>query len=219
MTTQSDTPAPQWAVFRKKPVAIQAIQWTGDNLKEVIAFTGLHPSANKWTWEEYETVVREQGLRIFTLEDGPSQQVSHFASVGDWIIRGVKGELYPCKPDIFAATYEPTAPTAQPDEHSGNNIPNSCKDVGTSAKPAATGTPFIDIENRSDFRGNVIDATGTSIPAWLLEAVHDLRDMEIGSRFITDRRMSAMEDERWALFINGYMPKKPRSLPDAKEAQ
>lgn len=92
--------------FRKKPVVIEAVQWSGNNLREVIDFTGRHPSAQKWTWEEYETVVREQGLHILTLEDGPVQQVSHFASVGDWIIRGVKGELYPCKPDIFAATYE-----------------------------------------------------------------------------------------------------------------
>lgn len=102
--------------YRKKPVVIEAVLWTGDNLKEVIAFTGLHPSAKKWTWKEYESVVREQGLRIFTLEDGPAQQVSHFASVGDYIIRGVKGELYPCKPDIFAATYEPALRQVAPQE-------------------------------------------------------------------------------------------------------
>lgn len=88
-------------LFRKKPVGIEAVRWTGDNLREVIDFTGLHPSAEKWTWNEYETVVRESGLKIFTLE-GPLM-----ATVGDWIIKGVKGEFYPCKPDIFAATYEP----------------------------------------------------------------------------------------------------------------
>ena len=43
--------------FRKKPVEIEAVRWTGDNLREVINFTGLHPSAEKWTWEEYETVI------------------------------------------------------------------------------------------------------------------------------------------------------------------
>ena len=87
--------------YRKKPVVIEAIQWVGDNLEEVIAFTGLHPSAMKWTWDEYCKVVSEMGLKIFTLE-GPM-----IASVGDFIIRGVQGEFYPCKPDIFAATYEP----------------------------------------------------------------------------------------------------------------
>jgi hypothetical protein len=86
--------------FRKKPVVIDAIRWTGDNLREIIDFTGLHPSANKWTWEEYQAVVEREGLRIFTLEG------THMASVGDWIIRGVAGEFYPCKPDIFGATYE-----------------------------------------------------------------------------------------------------------------
>jgi hypothetical protein len=87
--------------YRKKPVVIEAVQWTGDNLKEVIDFTGLHESARKWTWEEYEGVVKEKGLKIFTLE-GP-----HWASVGSWIIKGIQGEFYPCKPDIFEATYEP----------------------------------------------------------------------------------------------------------------
>lgn len=87
--------------YRKKPVEVQAIRWSGFNLREVIAFTGLHPSAEKWTWEEYEDVVQKEGLKIFTLEG------AMMAANGDYIIRGVKGEFYPCKPDIFAATYEP----------------------------------------------------------------------------------------------------------------
>lgn len=53
--------------FRKKPVVIEAIQWTGDNLEDIIKFTGLHHSALKWTWEEYQKVVRQEGLKIFTL--------------------------------------------------------------------------------------------------------------------------------------------------------
>lgn len=97
--------------WRKKPVVIQAVLWTGDNLREVIDFTGLHPSANKWTWEEYEAVVTKNGLKIFTLE-GPLM-----AAVGDWIIRGVKGEFYPCKPDIFAATYEAEDTESETEEH------------------------------------------------------------------------------------------------------
>jgi len=63
--------------FRKKPVVVRAIQWTGDNLKEVIDFTGLHPSARKWTWEEFCEVVRREGLKIFTPE-GPMR-----AEIGD----------------------------------------------------------------------------------------------------------------------------------------
>ncbi len=88
------------AKYRKKPVVIDAVQWTGDNLRDIIDFTGLHESAKKWTWEEYEKVVALQGLKIFTLE-GPLN-----ASPGDYIIKGVQGEFYPCKPDIFEATYE-----------------------------------------------------------------------------------------------------------------
>ena len=87
--------------YRKKPIVIEAVQWTGGNLREVIDFAGLHSSAQKWTWDEYEDIVATEGLKIFTLE-GPLM-----ASVLDWIIKGVKGEFYPCKPDIFEATYEP----------------------------------------------------------------------------------------------------------------
>jgi len=86
--------------YRKIPVVVEAIKWTGDNLKEVIAFTGLNPSVQKWTWEEYEEVVKK-GLKIFSLEGS-----NLLATPGDMIIKGVKGEFYPCKPDIFEMTYE-----------------------------------------------------------------------------------------------------------------
>ena len=105
--------------YRKKPVVILAIRWTGSNLREVIAFTGKHPRWGEWfaTWEEYETRVRADGniVKILTLEG------TMHASPGDWIIRGVRGEHYPCKPDIFEATYEAAdlAPSAQPAESSG----------------------------------------------------------------------------------------------------
>jgi len=86
--------------YRKKPVVVEAIQWTGDNLKEIVDFIGWHESASsRWTWDEYEGVVSAEGLKIFTPE-GP-----HMATVGDYIIKGVKGECYPCKPDIFEQTY------------------------------------------------------------------------------------------------------------------
>lgn len=82
-------------------MVIDAIKWSGNNLKEIIDLIGLHPSAYKYTsWEEYEDVVRSDGLKIFTLEG------TMFASIGDWIILGVNGEPYPCKPDIFEKTYE-----------------------------------------------------------------------------------------------------------------
>ena len=91
--------------FRKKPVVIEAVQWTGENLAEVLQFTGKHDKFNEWfeNFKDYENHVAKDGhtFKIFTLEG------TMLASSGDWIIRGVKGEHYPCKPDIFQATYEP----------------------------------------------------------------------------------------------------------------
>lgn len=102
--------------YRKKPVVIQAVQWTGDNLYEVIAFTDGPPDIRSMhanmKWDEYRDLVARDGLMIFTLEG------KMLANVGDWIIKGVKGEHYPCKPDVFAATYEPASPMVMqpPDE-------------------------------------------------------------------------------------------------------
>lgn len=78
--------------FRKKPVVIEAVQWTGD-MAPVIALVG----SDLPTYGEG----RSGSLRIATLEGDME------VSPDDWIIRGVKGEFYPCKPDIFEATYEP----------------------------------------------------------------------------------------------------------------
>lgn len=89
--------------FTKKPVTIEAIQWTGKNLREVIAFTDGPPDTRSMhagmAWEAYSDLVARDGLKIYTLEG------KMLANPGDWIIRGVKGEYYPCKPDIFEATY------------------------------------------------------------------------------------------------------------------
>lgn len=90
--------------FRKKPVVVDAVQWTGDNLLEVITFTDGKPDLSTTVaaekWEYYKYFVQQQGFKIHTLEGKMS------ASIGDWIIKGVQGEFYPCKPEIFAATYE-----------------------------------------------------------------------------------------------------------------
>src|SRR3989304_1756034 len=70
--------------YRKKPVVIDAVQWTGNNLKDVAALGGAR---------EYGQDFIGDNLIINTLEGDMT------ANVGDWIIKGVKGELYPCKPD------------------------------------------------------------------------------------------------------------------------
>jgi hypothetical protein len=79
--------------FRKKPVVIEAVQWTGTNADEVLGLALAQGSVRR---ERFGG-----GLAIDTLEG------TMRANKGDWIIKGVKGEFYPCKPDIFAATYEP----------------------------------------------------------------------------------------------------------------
>ena len=89
--------------YAKKPVVIQALQWTGGNLKEIITFTDGPPDVRSehagMKWEEYEDLVEKEGLKIYTLEGKMS------ASVGDYIIKGVRGEFYPCRKDIFEETY------------------------------------------------------------------------------------------------------------------
>lgn len=79
------------AKFRKKPVVIEAEIYTGKNATDIL----------KWMFPDIEEDAEANDLTIKTLEG------DLHASPGDWIIKGVKGEFYPCKPDIFEATYEP----------------------------------------------------------------------------------------------------------------
>lgn len=108
--------------WRKKPVVIEAVQWTGSSasLAEIHELIGTHHSVQSYRWDEYVDLVKREGLKIFTLEG------SHMASIGDWIIKGVKGEAYPCKPDIFAATYEPAA--LSPAAPASGGMPDDWKD-------------------------------------------------------------------------------------------
>lgn len=83
--------------FRKKPVVIEAMRWTGSNLEALKAWGApvtILPATNG------------ESLIIGTLEDGPNSEAVHVASLNDWIIRGVKNEFYPCKPDVFEITYD-----------------------------------------------------------------------------------------------------------------
>ena len=84
------------AKYVKKPVVIEAIQWNGYNLQEIKEFTGN--SADVQYDETEDGVVAD--LYVHTLEG------DMHASKGDYIIKGIRGEFYPCKPDIFANSYE-----------------------------------------------------------------------------------------------------------------
>lgn len=76
--------------FRKKPVIIEAIQWTGNNIAEIADFMD----------DEYDFHPKNKKIIIRTLEG------NMLANLKDWIVKGVNGEFYPCKPDIFEKTYE-----------------------------------------------------------------------------------------------------------------
>jgi uncharacterized protein YeeX (DUF496 family) len=79
--------------YVKKPIEIEAVQWTGDNRREIFDFCTL-----SYFNTDFET--GNLKLNIQTLEGNME------ASVGDYIIKGIKGEFYPCKPDIFLLTYD-----------------------------------------------------------------------------------------------------------------
>jgi hypothetical protein len=90
--------------FRKKPVVIEAVRFTFDDasIARLEKFCG---DALGNIRKEHDNSPAE--AEIGTLEDGVHLTVKHIATEGDWIIRGVQGEFYACKPDIFEATYEP----------------------------------------------------------------------------------------------------------------
>lgn len=90
--------------YRKKPVVIEAVQYLGfhENGEECELFLG----------SSFEThIATKNQIMVRTMEGELT------ASQGDYLIRGVQGEFYPCKPDIFAATYEPAGP---PTDANGN---------------------------------------------------------------------------------------------------
>ena len=76
--------------YVKKPIEVEAIQWTGDNAREIEEFTNWRACQN----------IYGKSMVIETLE-GEMEVV-----VGDYIIKGASGECYPCKADIFKETYE-----------------------------------------------------------------------------------------------------------------
>lgn len=87
--------------YRKKPVIIEAVQWTGLNLEEIKAFVGdaLQYEIFDAAWKAGVAAPKVE-MKIKTLEGEMN------VSKGDYVIKGVNGEFYPCKPDVFEKTYE-----------------------------------------------------------------------------------------------------------------
>lgn len=93
--------------FRKKPIVIEAVRYVQENLDELLRFLPANVLLSEVTNESY-------ALKIRTLEG------DMLVRKGDWIIKGVAGEFYPCKPDIFDKTYEPVDPE-EAEESIGNS--------------------------------------------------------------------------------------------------
>ena len=86
------------AQYRKKPVVIEAVQFNGKNFSEISEFSS--GKAKQRIAYEGNTPIETDVINIDTLEGVMT------ATEGDFIIKGVQGEFYPCKPDIFEKTYE-----------------------------------------------------------------------------------------------------------------
>lgn len=80
----------------EKPKSLEAIQWTKDNLEDVLKFLNLKV---KFPMEEYKKLVEEHGLQI------PNPERKLFAELNDWIVKG--DEFIPCKPEMFEKIYQP----------------------------------------------------------------------------------------------------------------
>ncbi len=90
--------------FRKKPVVIEAQQLTVDNMNNLEA----------WCNGQIKGVKLPPEKRVIDIETLEGEMR---ADIGDWIIRGIKGEFYPCKPDIFEMTYELVGANETPHAH------------------------------------------------------------------------------------------------------
>lgn len=90
--------------YRRKPLLVTAIQWTGDNLMEVIAFMKnqsveeFKATLDEKEWNSYETLIREHGQSVLIAPNV-------FAYLNDYIIRGIDKELHPCNPDVLEKSY------------------------------------------------------------------------------------------------------------------
>jgi hypothetical protein len=82
-------------IYKKRPVSVEVVQWTGENIDEVMAFS------SDASWRGSLPINKANGVLVIKTLEG-----EHIASWNDYIIKGVHGEFYPCKPDIFAKTYE-----------------------------------------------------------------------------------------------------------------
>lgn len=185
------------SMYRKKPVVIEARQLLQGNIKEVYEWVhstevSVSNAVSEGKWDDYCDLVIRDGMTIFTLEDGIDKRAKHVATIGDYIIKGVKGEFYPCKPDIFEMTYEPAtnATTELADEllsqYSGKGgvIFRAAEELKRLGQEAGDDTQVLYVYRYSDGRTQV-RAPHINDPALVidmleqaLEAMHNGRKVE-----------------------------------------
>lgn len=81
--------------YRKKPVVVEARQYTGNNKNELLAWINAEKT------DLYDSAYTHTGIIVIKTLEGEMNCIKD-----DWVIKGIKGEFYPCKPDIFERTYE-----------------------------------------------------------------------------------------------------------------
>lgn len=88
---------------KKKPVVVEALQWTGDNIGEIRSFVGNYLVEYR---KDIRTPFNNTVVTVITNISIRTLEGEHIANIGDFIIKGVQGGFYPCKPDIFMETYD-----------------------------------------------------------------------------------------------------------------
>ena len=137
--------------YRKKPVVIEAVQWFkhGDHTEVKAIEHGRWPFLREWERAECGCII--------TLES-PTGFLVH---PGDWIIKGVKGEFYACKPDIFAATYEDASTAAPEGETTRARIITECREA------------CMDVHAGADEAAKAKDAIGEPYKTGYIDAAID----------------------------------------------
>jgi hypothetical protein len=159
--------------YRKKPVVVEAIRYRGEVDKHLVRDFVTTP---------IDEVSGGQGLSLATLEGWLH------VSEGDWIIRGVQGEFYPCKPDLFEKTYEPVY-----ENRSGKGWVAGAGPVPTNPPAKPTRTPTAEQRARSE---KVADLT-----AKLAVATDALADLALQGIAPMRRQEIVAEDARAAWFV------------------
>lgn len=162
--------------YRKKPVVIEAFQWTGgpDQTEDPAWMVDAMKEGEAWVENKPNTEIME--LHILTLEGTMTAQI------GDYIIQGVQGEIYPCKPEIFKATYEeeiPIVPDFECDQCKGITKHSyccenpACPNMPCCGKPQelceCTYEPVVHLFDRKKFKKAYDKALESSVETFIFE--------------------------------------------------